>query len=89
VRILKTYGHDAIAVMTEDPYRLARDIRGIGLISRTILRTAVSPSSPKSWLSVIRSFPVEFDEDFAALMCFRPRNLELLLRSFPSIPKSS
>ena len=30
VRIFKTYGHAAIAVMTEDPYRLARDIRGIG-----------------------------------------------------------
>ncbi|SFK90923.1 helix-hairpin-helix domain-containing protein, partial [Methylocapsa palsarum] len=30
VRIFKTYGHDAIAVMTEDPYRLARDIKGIG-----------------------------------------------------------
>ena len=30
VRIFKTYGHDAIQVMTEDPYRLARDIRGIG-----------------------------------------------------------
>ena len=30
VRIFKTYGHDAIKVMTEDPYRLARDVRGIG-----------------------------------------------------------
>jgi exodeoxyribonuclease V alpha subunit len=30
VRIFKTYGHDATKVMTEDPYRLARDIRGIG-----------------------------------------------------------
>ena len=30
VRIFKTYGADAIQVMTEDPYRLARDIRGIG-----------------------------------------------------------
>lgn len=30
VRIFKTYGPDAIAVMTENPYRLARDIRGIG-----------------------------------------------------------
>ncbi|MET7242362.1 ATP-dependent RecD-like DNA helicase [Methylobacterium sp. EM32] len=30
VRIFKTYGHQAIQVMTEDPYRLARDIRGIG-----------------------------------------------------------
>ncbi len=30
VRIFKTYRHDAIQVMTENPYRLARDIRGIG-----------------------------------------------------------
>ena len=30
VRIYKTYGPDAIQVMTENPYRLARDIRGIG-----------------------------------------------------------
>ena len=30
VRIYKTYGVDAVQVMTENPYRLARDIRGIG-----------------------------------------------------------
>src|SRR6188768_1215691 len=30
VRIYKTYGSDAVQVMTENPYRLARDIRGIG-----------------------------------------------------------
>ncbi len=30
VRIFKTYGQDAIARITENPYRLARDIRGIG-----------------------------------------------------------
>ena len=30
MRIFKTYGSDAIQVMTENPYRLARDIRGIG-----------------------------------------------------------
>ena len=30
VRIFKTYGPDAIRVMSENPYRLARDIRGIG-----------------------------------------------------------
>jgi len=30
VRIFKTYAADAIQVMTENPYRLARDIRGIG-----------------------------------------------------------
>ena len=30
VRIFRTYGADAVEVMTENPYRLARDIRGIG-----------------------------------------------------------
>jgi exodeoxyribonuclease V alpha subunit len=29
VRIYKSYGADAVQVMTENPYRLARDIRGI------------------------------------------------------------
>src|SRR5262249_50944352 len=30
VRIFKTYGVDAVQVMADNPYRLARDIRGIG-----------------------------------------------------------
>src|SRR5499427_5507329 len=33
VRIFKTYGADAVQVMAENPYRLARDIRGIGFKS--------------------------------------------------------
>jgi len=33
VRIYKTYGTDAVQVMTENPYRLARDIRGIGFVT--------------------------------------------------------
>ena len=33
VRIFKTYGADAVEVMTENPYRLARDIRGIGFVT--------------------------------------------------------
>ncbi len=31
VRIYKTYGADAIPLISENPYRLARDIKGIGL----------------------------------------------------------
>jgi exodeoxyribonuclease V alpha subunit len=30
VRIFKTYGADAVQVMSENPHRLARDIRGVG-----------------------------------------------------------
>ncbi len=33
VRIFKTYGADAIEMVRADPYRLARDIRGIGFLS--------------------------------------------------------
>ena len=33
VRIFKTYGAGAVQVISEDPYRLARDIRGIGFRS--------------------------------------------------------
>src|ERR1700688_1321496 len=37
VRIYKTYGPDAIQVMTENPYRLARDIRGIGFKTADVI----------------------------------------------------
>jgi exodeoxyribonuclease V alpha subunit len=30
VKIYRTYGADAVQVMTENPYRLTRDVRGIG-----------------------------------------------------------
>ena len=33
VRIFKTYGQDAITIVRENPYRLAKDIRGIGFLS--------------------------------------------------------
>ena len=37
VRIFKTYGADAIQIMTENPYRLARDIRGIGFKTADVI----------------------------------------------------
>jgi exodeoxyribonuclease V alpha subunit len=33
VRIFKTYGQDAVQLISENPYRLARDIRGIGFLT--------------------------------------------------------
>ena len=33
VRIFKTYGNEAIALISENPYRLAKDIRGIGFVT--------------------------------------------------------
>ena len=37
VRIFRTYGADAVEVMTENPYRLARDIRGIGFVTADVI----------------------------------------------------
>jgi exodeoxyribonuclease V alpha subunit len=39
VRIFKTYGYEAIQVMTEDPYRLAKDVRGIGFRTADAIAT--------------------------------------------------
>ena len=37
VRIFKTYGTDAVQIMSENPYRLARDIRGIGFRTADVI----------------------------------------------------
>ncbi|UIY43328.1 SF1B family DNA helicase RecD2 [Methylobacterium radiotolerans] len=49
VRIFKTYGHEAIAVMTEDPYRLAKDIRGIGFktADAIAMKLGLIPEAPQ------------------------------------------
>lgn len=39
VRIYKTYGTEAVQVISENPYRLARDIRGIGFRTADLART--------------------------------------------------
>ena len=48
VRIFKTYGQDAIRLVTENPYRLARDIRGIGFLSADTIaqKIGIAPDSP-------------------------------------------
>jgi exodeoxyribonuclease V alpha subunit len=47
VRIFKTYGQNAIDLVKENPYRLARDIKGIGFLSAdTIARNmGIEPTS--------------------------------------------
>jgi exodeoxyribonuclease V alpha subunit len=48
VRIFKTYGNDAVQVMAENPYRLARDIRGIGFRTADAIaaRLGIAPTAP-------------------------------------------
>src|SRR6516225_2325802 len=53
VRIYKTYGVDAIRLISENPYRLARDIRGIGF--RTADQIAVKLGIEKTALIRVRA----------------------------------
>ncbi|MEP6606273.1 MAG: AAA family ATPase, partial [Nitrosospira sp.] len=48
VRIFRTYGQEAIAIVSENPYRLARDIRGIGFLSADIIaqKIGIARDSP-------------------------------------------
>lgn len=48
VRIYKTYGTEAIAIISRDPYCLARDIRGIGFKSADQIaqKMGIAPDSP-------------------------------------------
>jgi len=63
VRIFKTYGTDAVKVMSENPYQLARDIRGIGFRTADMIaeklgtektamirvQAGISYASPRLW----------------------------------------
>lgn len=48
VRIYKKYGKDAVKIVKEDPYRLAKDIRGISFKSADTIaqNIGIEPSSP-------------------------------------------
>ncbi|HUC17014.1 MAG TPA: ATP-dependent RecD-like DNA helicase [Acetobacteraceae bacterium] len=48
VRIYKTYGAEAVRIITENPYRLARDIRGIGFASADTIaaRLGIAKDAP-------------------------------------------
>lgn len=48
VRIYKTYGQDAVRTVKENPYRLAKDIRGIGFKSADTIaqNIGIEPTSP-------------------------------------------
>ncbi len=56
VRIYKTYGEDAIAVIRANPYRLADDVRGIGFktADQIAAQLGIDPQSPVRARAAIR-----------------------------------
>ena len=71
VRIFKTYGQEAVEIVKENPYRLAKDIRGIGFKSADTIaqNIGIAPTSPiRARAGVRRSrslLPAEADADQA------------------------
>ena len=57
VRIHKTYGADAIPIVREDRYLLARDIRGVGFTEAAL--ALAGPRSFGSILSILKAKGVE------------------------------
>ena len=76
VRIFKTYGQDAIDIVKENPYRLARDIRGIGFLSAdtiaqkigVVLQTGVADQAGISYALTEASRQVHFGPPYAELV---------------------
>jgi exodeoxyribonuclease V alpha subunit len=90
VRIFKTYGADAIRVISENPYRLARDIRGIGFKSADqiagklgIEKTAMIRAAPASAM-LLRKPWTKGTAD-----CRSPNSFRWRRRSSRSRPRSS
>ncbi len=56
VRIYKQYGNDAIAIVTDDPYRLANDFYGIGFFSadKVALSIGLACDSPRRIMAGIK-----------------------------------
>ena len=89
VRIFKTYGHDAIAVMTEAPYRLARDIRGIGFRSADAIamRLGLTKESPKRLRAGISyALQTATDQGHCALPVEELVSLAVTLLEVPEAP---
>ena len=67
MRIYKTYGGDAVQVMSENPYRLERDIRGIGF--KTADAIAMKLGIDKTALVRVRAVSYAMTEAMAIAVC--------------------
>ena len=78
-RIYKTYGADAIALISENPYRLARDIRGVGFVTADALARTLG-IEPTALIRVRAGISYALSEALDQGQCGLPRE-ELLQRA--------
>lgn len=93
VRIFKAYGHAAIAVMREDPYRLARDVRGIGFrtADAIAMKLGLAPTAPaRLRAGVAFALQTAMDEGHCALPLERLADLaRTLLQVEPPLVRAA
>ncbi len=79
-KIVRKYGPDAIAIVKADPYRLCRDIWGVGFATadRIALSVGISPNSPLRARAAL-SYALETEADEGG-HCWTQEN-DLLLRA--------
>src|SRR5690242_14620416 len=87
VRIFKTYGADAVQLISENPYRLARDIRGIGFrtADQVAARLGIEKTAP-IWVRAGISFALAeaMDEGHCGLPTDELRTLAAELLEVPT-----
>ncbi len=88
VRIYKTYGNEAITKVTENPYRLALDIHGIGFKTADTIarRLGIAPDSLIRAQAGVRHVLKEWSEQ-GHCAAFRPKLIELAVMLL-EIPES-
>src|SRR3954447_11438231 len=87
VRIFKTYGADAVQVITENPYRLARDIRGIGFKSadQIAMRLGIAKAAMiRARAGISYALAEAMDEGHCGLPVDQLRNLAAALLETPA-----
>ena len=82
VRIYKTYAADAVQLIPENPYRLARDIRGIGFRTASTRSRASSASRKPRSFACVPASPTRSPRQWTmGIAAFRPRSSSPLLAS--------
>jgi exodeoxyribonuclease V alpha subunit len=81
VRIYKTYGADAVQLISENPYRLARDIRASASAPPTRSRASLASRKPRSFACVPASPSRSPRQWTMAIAAFRPRSSSSSLAS--------
>ncbi|MGL4551610.1 MAG: SF1B family DNA helicase RecD2, partial [Gemmataceae bacterium] len=91
VRIYKTYGDDAVAIVKEDPYRLAADVSGIGFATADELgrRLGIDPGSLRRARAALRHTLDGLSKEHGHVGAPQEDVIRLTLEKVPGLPEDT